>query len=147
LEPQARQQALEEALRRGGVPPLLHEDVQHHALLIDGAPEVVVNAVDAQEHLVEMPGVARLRPPATQPAGEVGAEPDGPLPDALVRDHDAPLRQDQLDIAQAQAEDVVEPYGMADHLGREPMAGVGGGVGRHATSLAEPRCSGYPAST
>src|SRR5437763_8527476 len=86
--------------------------------------------VDFQEHLIEVPGVARLRPALTELAGEVGAELEAPLSDALVADGDAPLGQDELHLAQAQAEDVVEPHSVADDLGWEAGCGVGGGVGR-----------------
>ncbi len=36
----------------------------------------------------------------------------------------------------------VEPDGMVDDLGREAVAGVGGGLGRHPASLARPLRSG-----
>ncbi len=48
-----------------------------------------------------------------------------------------PLGQDQLDIAQAQAEDVIKPYRMADDLGRKAVSGVSGELGRHQPSLAQ----------
>jgi hypothetical protein len=44
-----------------------------------------------------------------------------------VGDRDPALGQDQLDIPQAEAEDVMEPYGVADDLGGEAVSGVGGG--------------------
>jgi hypothetical protein len=55
----------------------------------------------------------------------------------------APLGQDQLDIAQAEAEDVVQPHGMVDDLGWEPIARIGGGLGRHPASFAHPLPSDY----
>ena len=45
------------------------------------------------------------------------------MPDALMGHHDAALGQDQLDVTQAQAEDVIQPHGVADDLGRETGAG------------------------
>jgi len=89
-----------------------------------------------------MPGAARLRPPPAQPAGEVGPELQAPLPDTLVRDRHAALGQDQLDLAQAQAEHVIQPHRVADDLGREAVAGVGRGLGHHPTILAQPLRSG-----
>jgi hypothetical protein len=138
---------LKKPLGGGGVPAALHQDVEHDAVLVHRTPEVVQHAVDAQIHLIEVPGVARPRPPPAELAGEVGPEPEAPLPDALVGDADAPLGQDQLHVAQAQAEDVVEPYCMADDLGREAVAGVGGGLGRHPASIAQPARSGQKPST
>ena len=147
LVPEAGQQPLEEALRGRGVPAVLHQDVEHDAVLVHRPPEVMQLAVDADEHLIEVPGVTRLRPSPAQLPGEVAAELQAPLPDALVGDDHAPLGQDQLDIAQAEAEHVVQPDGVADDLGREAVPGVAGGVWRHPASLAQPLRSGHGPST
>jgi hypothetical protein len=66
LEPEAGQQPLEDALGRAGVPPVLDQDVEHDPLLVRRAPEVVQHAVDRQEHCIEVPGAARLRPAPAQ---------------------------------------------------------------------------------
>ena len=97
-------------------------------MLVHRAPEVEQLAVDLQEDLVQVPGVARLRPSPTQPAGELAAELQAPLPDALVADDDAPLGEDQLDVSEAQAEEVLQPDSVADDLGREAVPRVGGEV-------------------
>ncbi len=55
-----------------------------------------------------------------------------------MRNADAALGQDQLDVAQVQAEDVVQLNSVADELGREAVAGVGSGLGRHPASMTEP---------
>src|SRR5215212_4370852 len=104
--------------------------------------EVVQLATDADEHLIQVPGVARPRSPSTELAGEVAAELEAPLSDALVGHGHAPLGEDQLHIPQAEAEHVIEPHRVADDLSREAMPGVGGGIGRHPASLAEPSHSG-----
>ena len=83
-------------------------------------------AADADEHLVEMPGVSWLRPSPAKPSGEVGTELQAPVPNALVGHQDAAFGQDQLDITQAQAEHMVQPYGMVDDLGWKPVTRVGG---------------------
>jgi hypothetical protein len=85
-------------------------------------------AVDLGEDLIHVPGVPWPWPSLAQLARELGSEPQNPTPDALMRDGDAALGEDQLDVAQAEAEEVVEPYGMPDDLGREAVAGVGGGL-------------------
>ena len=46
------EQALEEAPGRRGIPPLLHQDVEHDTVLVHRAPEIVQLAVDAQENLI-----------------------------------------------------------------------------------------------
>src|SRR5215210_4157687 len=132
---QTSEQALEEPLCRGGVPAVLDEDVEHNTVLVHRAPEVIQLAIDLQEHLIEVPSVARLGPALTELSGEVGAELEAPLPDALMADDDASLGQDKLHLAQAQAEHVVQPDGIADDLGWEAVSGVGDGLGHYLAIL------------
>ena len=60
------QQTPEEALGGVGIAPVLHEDVQHNAVLIHGAPQIVLHALDPDEHFIEMPLVSRPRSTASQ---------------------------------------------------------------------------------
>jgi hypothetical protein len=69
------------------------------AVLIDGPPEVMQLAADADEHFVQVPLVARLGPAPLQGVGEQPAEAQAPLADALVADHDPARGQDQLDVS------------------------------------------------
>jgi hypothetical protein len=55
-------------------------------------------APDADERLVGMPLIARLRPTASQGRGEHSAEAQTPFADGFVADYDAALGQDQLDV-------------------------------------------------
>ena len=68
------QQMLEEPLGGGAISPLLHQNIQDDTMLIDGAPQVVLHAPDADEHFVEVPGVPWPRPPSLQSSGEFGTE-------------------------------------------------------------------------
>jgi len=63
-------------------------------------------------------------PAASQTIGETGGELLAPAPHRLVGDSDTAFRQDQLDIAQAEAERMVQRDSVADDLGREPMTVV-----------------------
>jgi hypothetical protein len=74
-------------------------------------------------------------PAVAQAIGETRAEFLAPAPHRLVGDDDAALSQDQLHIAQAEAEQVVQPDGMADDLGGEPMTIVRIRRWLHAASL------------
>src|SRR4051812_16575867 len=96
---------------------------------------------------IEVPDVARLGPSSAELPGKVSAELQAPVSDAFMGDHDATLGQDQLHIPQAQAEYMVQPYSVADDLGRKAIAGIGGEVGRHPASLARPYRFGQRAST
>jgi hypothetical protein len=97
-------------------------------MLIDRAPEVMQLAPDADEHLVHVPLIARTGPAALQFVGEHPTEAQAPIADAFVADHDAAGGEDQLNVAQAQAEAVIQPDRVLDHLGRE--AETAKGVGR-----------------
>ena len=132
---QTPQKLLEEALRGVGIVPGLNEDVEHNAILIDRAPKVVLHALDPDEHLIEVPLVSWPRPAAAQAIGEIRAEFLAPPSHRLVGDDNASFSQDQLHIAQAEAEYVVQPHGMADDLGRKSMTIVGVRWRLHAASF------------
>lgn len=96
----------------------------HDPLLVHRAIDSAKRA-DADEHPIKVPGIAGLRPPPAQPPGEFGHRTSGTMPNAFVGHHDATFGQDQLDGAQAEAEDVIQPNGMADDLRRKPVPGIG----------------------
>ena len=119
---QALQQALEEALGGSAIAFLLHQDVQHDTVLIHHMPKVMQHAADPDENPIQMPGVSGPRAAAAQPFGKLGAELLAPVSDAFVSDHHAALGQDQLDVAQTEAEHVIQPHGVADDLSWKAMA-------------------------
>ena len=55
----------EEALRGVGIAPGLNEDVEHNAIVIDGAPEVMLHALDPDEDFVHVALVPWRQPAAT----------------------------------------------------------------------------------
>jgi hypothetical protein len=93
------QKALEEALGRCRIPAILHEDIEHDPVLIHSPPEIVQRAVDPDEHLVEVPGVAGLRSPLPEPFREVATEFPAPVSNTLVVHDHAAFSQDQLDVS------------------------------------------------
>jgi len=105
-------------------------------VLIHGAPKIVLRALDPDEHLVQVPFVPRLWPSAAKTVGKTLPGLLAPAPNSLVGDHNAPLSQEQLDVAQAEAEHMVQPDSMADDLSGEAMAAVRVGWWFHAASLA-----------
>src|SRR5712692_3927038 len=96
-------------------------------------------AADLQQHLVEMPFIARLCSAAAQSGRVRWAELGAPLADRLVADDDAALGKEILNVAKAQVEAKVQPDGVGDHLWRQAVATVGrrqdGGAAGHRTSL------------
>jgi hypothetical protein len=110
---------------RPGVAPALHRDIENHAVLIDCAPEIVLDAVDPDEHLIQMPAVAGPGPASPQSAGEGPGKLSTPPPDRFGGDNHTALSQHQLDVPKAETERVVQPNRMADDFGRKTMTTVG----------------------
>jgi len=133
----------EESFGRVLITPRLHQDVQHHALLIDRPPQPMAFAIDLQHDLVEVPLVARPRSSPTSPAGKDGTELGAPLTDRLMADDDATLSEQVLNVAEAEVKPKVQPDSMNDDLGREAVASVrrpygrGRGDGHQATLIAD----------
>ena len=73
--------------------------------------------------------VTHRRQPAADLIGEALAELQRPLPHGLMADHDAARGEQFVHHAQAEREAEVQPYGVADDLGREPVASVAGAGG------------------
>jgi hypothetical protein len=121
---QALEQSPEEALGSIGISPVLNKDVEHNTVLIHGTPEIVLHALDPDEHLVEVPLVPWPRPAAAQAVGKAPAEFPAPSPHRLIGDDNTSLSQKQLDIAQAEAEHMIQPDSIVDDLGGEAMAVV-----------------------
>ncbi len=115
---ESMQQAFEEMLGGRPVPSALHQDIQHDAVLIHRTPQIMQHAIDADEHLIEVPRVSRPGSPAAQPPGKISPELPTPVSDALVSDDNPALGQDKLDIAQTEAEYVIQPDRVADDLSR-----------------------------
>ena len=59
-----------------------------------------------------------------QPTGVLATKLPAPLADRLIGDDDASLGQQIFDIAEAEAEEIVEPYGVADDQRRESVTPV-----------------------
>lgn len=58
------------------------------------------------------------------------------MPDGLVRYRDAALGEEVFDVAEAEGESVVEPDGMSDNRGQEPVAWIVSDVVAHQATVA-----------
>ena len=103
-----------------------HQNVERVTRLIDRPPQVAPFAVDAQENLVDVPLIPKLRPAALEPSRVLTPELQTPAPDGLITQHDAPLEHQFLNVSERKAEAVVEPDAVADDLVREAVAFVEG---------------------
>src|SRR6202035_4122489 len=98
-----------------------------------------LHALNPDEHLIKVPLVTGPWTTAAQAVGEALAEFLAPAPNGLIGDDDAPLRQQKLNIPQAEAEHVIQPDSMADDLGGKAMAVAWVGRWLHAASLPDLR--------
>jgi hypothetical protein len=133
---QTLQQAPEETLGGFGIAPLLNKDVEHNAILIHGSPKIVLDALDPDEDLVEVPLVPGPWSAVAHVVGEALAELLAPAPHGLVGDDNAPLSKKQLNIPQTETERMIQPDSMADDLGGKAMAVVGVAWRLHAVTVA-----------
>ena len=101
------------------IPVRLHEDVQDVTVLLGAycAPQILLATLDLDEHLVEMPSVSHPTAPAPQLPCVDRTEPLAPLPNRLVGDRHASLREEIFSIAEAETESIVEPDRVADDVG------------------------------
>ena len=72
------QQFPKEPYRGTTIPARLHQDVEHVAVFIHRAPEILLAAVERDEELVEIPRVSLLTAPPPERAGVVPAECQAP---------------------------------------------------------------------
>jgi len=90
-------------------------------VLVDRAPQVVVNSVDLHDDLVEVPLVTG---PGTPPADLLGVgrtERVAPVLHGLMAEHDPAGRHQIRDVAQAQVEPEPQPHDLPDDDRREPV--------------------------
>ena len=116
------QQPTQQLQRRSLVPPLLDQDIENFALVIDGALEPHFSTADPDEHFVQMPAARRWVPATAEVRRDQRTELDYPATDRLATDFDAALGEQFLDIPDAEREPEIQPYGLADHIRREPVA-------------------------
>ena len=84
------------------------------------APQVPLCAVELDEHLIQVPFVARPPTTTAQLVRVLLTEPVAPGPDRLLGHVDTTFGHQLLHVAEAQWEPVVQPDAMADDLGRKP---------------------------
>ena len=86
----------------------LDQNVEHVAVLVDRAPQLPLCAVDLDEHLIQVPFVARPPTTTAQLVRVVLPEPVAPGPDRLIGHVDTAFEHQLLHVAEAQREPVVQ---------------------------------------
>jgi HSP20 family protein len=118
------QQLAHQPERRALVAPALNQHIEDLALMIDGAPQVHPLAGDSDDHLVEVPPIARARAGPPEPSCNPGSEFQHPAPYRLIGDIEPALGKQILHIAIAQGEPEVQPDRVLDDRRRKAMSAI-----------------------
>ena len=117
----ALEQPPKESPCRTPIPTRLDKNIDHVAVLIHPAPEILPLTVDRHKDLVQKSRVSESTLSSLQAPRVVRAELPAPLPNCLVRHENATFSQQILDIPEAQAVPAIDPHGVADDLRRKAM--------------------------
>ena len=101
------------------VPFGLEQNVQDLTLRIYRTPKIDQTAADPEIDFIEMPDGVRLGPAFTQVRRNGGPEMVHPAAHRLMGHHDPALRQQVLDIPEAQREPDIQPDRVLDDPGRK----------------------------
>ncbi len=118
------QQLSQQSPRRLSAASWLDQEVEHLAFVVYRPPQPVITATDLDNHFVEVPTRTGARTAAAKIARNQSAELQEPASNRFVRNIDATLGQQILDITKRKREPGVEPYRMLDDLGRKTMSFV-----------------------
>ena len=83
------------------VAPALNQDIEDFAFVIDGPPEIHPLAGNPNDHLIEMPAIARPRTALPEPPCNDRSEFRHPATNRLVRNVEPSLGEEFLDAAVA----------------------------------------------
>ena len=89
----------------------------------------------AERRRLQRSSGVHTRMPAPQPPRVDRTEPLAPLPNRLVGDRHASLREEIFGIAEAEAEPMVEPDRVADDVGQESISMIAGRLAPHRPTL------------
>ena len=76
---------------------------------VNGPPQIVLFAIDFQEHLIQMPFVSRPATMALQYIGVGLTKFQAPLPNRFVGQHNAALYHELFDITETEREAKIQP--------------------------------------
>jgi hypothetical protein len=133
-----REEFPKELLRSRLIPPALHEEIAHVAILVDRPPQIMALSVHGEEDVIQRPCVARPRPSAPPRMRICLPKLSAPVAHRVVGQGDAACGHELFDIAIAETEADIQPDAVADDLRWEPRALIRTGDRwcGHAASLA-----------
>ncbi len=112
----AFQKLAEEFPGCGLVSSALHKDIEHGALLVKRSPEIVLLAVDLENHFIQVPLVSRLGTSTAKLSGILLAELERPATNNFIPEDDAASRHQLLNVAKTQGKPEVQPICMGQNL-------------------------------
>ena len=101
---------------------LLHENVEHIPIRVDGPPEPELHTIDRNNDLIQVPFVTGSRSVALDAIGEMTAKPVHPVPDGFPADYHAAFGKQILDICGAERKTMIRPDRIGDDFTREAVA-------------------------
>ena len=131
------QQFTEKPLCRLSVSMLLQQDIQHVALRIHCSPQIVLLALNSDNHFIEMPFICNVWAFVTKLIGILLPELPAPFPNRLICHLNPAIQHHFLNVSVAQGEGVVEPDAVADDFGGETMAMVQVGLFVHGRIISD----------
>ena len=129
------QELPEESLRRTPVPTGLYENIDHIAVLIHCAPEILALTIDLDENFVHEPDISEATLSSSQLPCVVWAELPAPLSHGFVRHDDSPFGKQILNLPEAQTELIIDPDGVADDFRWKTMSEIARSASLHPASL------------
>jgi hypothetical protein len=118
------QQSPEEPLCSRPIPASLQKYINDLTILINCPSQRLPLAIDLDENLVDVKGVALALMLLFQAPGLFGSKVDAPEPDGLVANDDATFSQEIFDIPVAEVEAITEPDRVTDDCRRKPVTSV-----------------------
>jgi hypothetical protein len=117
---------LEEPLGSSSITTLLDQNIEDDTILIDGTPQMVLNPLRPDEHLIGVSLVAWLGTTAAQTICKALTELLASVSHRFVGDGHAALSQMQFNIAQTETKHVIQPNRVADYPGGKRITVMGG---------------------
>ena len=108
----------------GSISSCLEIHINHFAILINSAPQVMLLAIDLYKDFIDEEGISIASVLTFQPAGVNGAELYTQETDRFTADCDASLSEEIFDISLTAIEAIVEPDCITDDVRRASVAFV-----------------------
>lgn len=115
-------QPAEKPLGSPRIPSILHKYIDDIAILVNGAPQILLFSPDPEKDLVDIERISESPVFASQSPRELWSELGAPEADRLEADRDALFGQQVFNLSVAHIESAIQPNCIADDVGWETVA-------------------------